>query len=78
MNIFGAQKRTRTSTALRPLAPEASASTNSAIWAHKRCVARMPMIWRYIKALSVVCQRISVLEGISPTLGGASGRPMPL
>ncbi len=30
---FGAQKRTRTSTSLRTLAPEASASTNSAIWA---------------------------------------------
>ena len=29
----GAQKRTRTSTSLRILAPEASASTNSAIWA---------------------------------------------
>ena len=31
--IFGAQERTRTSTTLRSLAPEASASTNSAIWA---------------------------------------------
>ena len=30
---FGAQEKTRTSTALRPLAPEASASTNSATWA---------------------------------------------
>ena len=29
----GAQERTRTSTPLRPLAPEASASTNSATWA---------------------------------------------
>ncbi len=29
----GAQKRTRTSTSVRTLAPEASASTNSAIWA---------------------------------------------
>ena len=29
----GAQEKTRTSTALRPLAPEASASTNSATWA---------------------------------------------
>ena len=29
----GAQERTRTSTPLRALAPEASASTNSATWA---------------------------------------------
>ena len=29
----GAQKRTRTSTSIQTLAPEASASTNSAIWA---------------------------------------------
>ena len=32
----GAQKRTRTSTTFRPLAPEASASTNSATWARPR------------------------------------------
>ena len=30
---FGAQEKTRTSTSIRPLAPEASASTNSATWA---------------------------------------------
>ena len=32
----GAQEKTRTSTALRQLAPEASASTNSATWARLR------------------------------------------
>ena len=31
--IYGAQKKTRTSTRLTGLAPETSASTNSAIWA---------------------------------------------
>ncbi len=31
--IIGAQERTRTSTSIRTLAPEASASTNSATWA---------------------------------------------
>jgi hypothetical protein len=35
----GAQEKTRTSTTLRPLAPEASASTNSATWA-RLCQAK--------------------------------------
>ena len=34
--VNGAQEKTRTSTTLRPLAPEASASTNSATWARLR------------------------------------------
>ena len=33
MYCSGAQERTRTSTSIRTLAPEASASTNSATWA---------------------------------------------
>ena len=34
----GAQERTRTFTAVKPLAPEASASTNSTTWARGRLV----------------------------------------
>src|SRR5882757_8161948 len=34
----GAQERTRTFTAVKPLAPEASASTNSTTWARSRLV----------------------------------------
>jgi uncharacterized protein YbjT (DUF2867 family) len=48
----GAQKRTRTSTPLRALAPEASASTNSAIWAlqeaariAERCAQSQVRLW---------------------------------
>ena len=33
--MHGAQERTRTSTTVKPLAPEASASTNSATWARR-------------------------------------------
>ena len=36
MGFNGAQERTRTSTSIRTLAPEASASTNSATWAGVR------------------------------------------
>jgi hypothetical protein len=33
LGVDGAQERTRTFTAVKPLAPEASASTNSTTWA---------------------------------------------
>ena len=33
LGVNGAQERTRTFTAVKPLAPEASASTNSTTWA---------------------------------------------
>ena len=36
VGVVGAQERTRTSTTLRPLAPEASASASSATWAQVR------------------------------------------
>ena len=50
---FGARKRTRTSTPLRELAPEASASANSAIRAHEQ-VKRGDFI---VPARRRVCQR---------------------
>ena len=40
---LGAQERTRTFTAVKPLAPEASASTNSATWAQVQ-EARVPRL----------------------------------
>ena len=36
LNFYGAQERTRTSTTLRPLDPESSASASSATWAQVR------------------------------------------
>jgi hypothetical protein len=47
-DVAGAQERTRTFTAVKPLAPEASASTNSATWAragYYGCLARLSN-WR--------------------------------
>jgi hypothetical protein len=45
LEVNGAQKRTRTSTTLRSPAPEAGASTNSAIWARGRS-GRLAAGWR--------------------------------
>jgi hypothetical protein len=42
--LYGAQERTRTSTPLRELAPEASASANSATWAIPAAKQRGPTI----------------------------------
>src|SRR6266403_6019812 len=51
--MFGAQERIRTSTSLRTLDPESSASASSATWAHER-VLRGEFI---VPAHRCVCQR---------------------
>src|SRR5258708_37515796 len=53
LQIVGARKRTRTSTPLRELAPEASASANSAIRAHQRVMRGKSIV----PANGSVCQR---------------------
>lgn len=45
---FGAQKRTRTSTPFRVPAPEAGASTNSAIWATESDVRGWPLTVNWV------------------------------
>src|ERR1700749_3597816 len=47
----GAQERTRTFTAVKPLAPEASASTNSATWALGRLLRTGRVLVKLAKGL---------------------------
>ena len=53
----GAQEKTRTSTTLRSLAPEASASTNSATWAR--------IYWTVLETGFLSVERIAVLTLVS-------------
>ena len=64
--LTGAQKRTRTSTPLRAPAPEAGASTNSAIWAPEtRGVALAPGRSGPIAGRCPACQRrIGLVTGL--------------
>src|ERR1017187_5981640 len=55
----GAQERTRTSTPLRELAPEASASANSATWAIRATKTGL----NHIDASPLVCQRSTPPRG---------------
>src|SRR5690349_23594878 len=63
---LGAQERTRTFTAVKPLAPEASASTNSATWA---CHVGMGAL---TTDRSRACQ-IDAAQGNYPVQGGRDG-----
>ena len=64
--VSGAQKRTRTSTTLRSPAPEAGASTNSAIWARGRAAPLGEAVGACQHAL---CASLRVLSKNSLTLG---------
>ena len=72
----GAQKRTRTSTPLRAPAPEAGASTNSAIWAR----GRRRLIWVESGDVNRLCRAIAIFPPAAASRGkmsqdkaGASG-----
>ncbi len=77
LKIFdGAQKRTRTSTPLRAPAPEAGASTNSAIWAR----GRRRLIWVESGDVNRLCRAIAIFPPAAASRGkmsqdkaGASG-----
>src|SRR5579863_4079240 len=80
--MIGAQERTRTSTPLRELAPEASASANSATWAFGApvCSRQAKTRLNQIAAQPIVCQRSTLPQELltraarlSKLLGGAGG-----
>src|SRR3954467_10553245 len=52
MRDVGAQERTRTFTAVKPLAPEASASTNSTTWALGRLIRIGRTLVKYLQRLA--------------------------
>src|SRR3979411_2576106 len=66
--LCGAQERTRTFTAVKPLAPEASASTNSATWARpvgSREPASLKLPPRRVNAMSsrsAIARRMRTVE----------------
>jgi hypothetical protein len=65
-----AQNRSRTCTSIRTLHPEYSASANSAIWAKKRTLAWLILLWnnRIVHHRSVLCREggIRTLDRIAP------------
>src|SRR6516164_10556048 len=79
LRMFGAQERTRTSTTLRPLAPEASASASSATWAQVRILRGN----FHSEVLGIFCQRSGAHRArpgaalTSPTSPSPTGIPFP-
>ncbi len=65
----GAQERTRTSTTLRPLAPEASASASSATWAQARQFQQSLIFSRGLCACQLKPAVISALDQIQRPRG---------
>jgi hypothetical protein len=55
----GAQERTRTFTAVKPLAPEASASTNSATWARAGYYGSVARLSNWRKQTQIVCTALA-------------------
>ena len=67
--MFGAQERTRTSTTVRPLAPEASASASSATWAQVKKDEAIFILRREVGFVNEVRGRVRVLAGLRAELG---------
>ena len=57
----GAQERTRTFTAVKPLAPEASASTNSATWARGGLVRTARALVKSANERSNILYRVAAM-----------------
>ena len=67
----GAQERTRTSTPLRALAPEASASTNSATWAARGRLCMSKRGARQLESAAAACRRPAVERRGAPSIRGS-------
>src|SRR3954451_5299641 len=61
---LGAQERTRTFTAVKPLAPEASASTNSATWAQVAGLERRLLLVSRALVKSLRCRPNAYYRGM--------------
>jgi hypothetical protein len=67
--MFGAQERTRTSTTVRPLAPEASASASSATWAQVKKDEAIFILRREVGFVNEVRRGVRVLARLRTEQG---------